>query len=443
MRSVFALLMAFMSYAVAGASPLREIRAAWLVPSVDECGSVNDVRRVADAGFNTVLIRMQSSSGVWWPSVYEDYTVTASLADSDVPMAMIGEARDRRLAAYAVVRPDGSADADSLSMLYREMQLMYGFDGIVIDISRLVDMDFDDRYHVIDRLTLDLTNEFPHLATAVAYEPGRSGAVAREASMLLDRGIVDAVYLTDVTHMPPRQLSEQWGDIDGVVVTYKPGQTVDARFQQSPWGIAWSSPDMKLCSEISGDIFTSYAHLPVNEMRPTVPDVPVDVVQEYDGATYRITWKAPEYIDEEAPVSYYSVSIGDSFKQEIMPKTTAYVFTYPSDNPSLRFHVTAWDVNSGCSEPVAARIASDASDDMMADDSGHIEIVCVNSHLKLKSRQMLGTVEIYDLQGLIMKSRRINRMSASINCSDLAPGVYIVVMRGENEQAISRKFLLK
>ena len=200
---------------------------------------------------------------------------------------------------------------------------------------------------------------------------------------------------------------------------------------------------MKLCSEISGDIFTSYAHLPVNEMCPTVPDVPVDVVQEYDGATYRITWKAPEYIDEEAPVSYYSVSIGDSFKQEIMPKTTAFVLTYPSDNPSLRFHVTAWDVNSGCSEPVAARIASDASDDMMADDSGHIEIVCVNSHLKLKSRQMLGTVEIYDLQGLIMKSRRINRMSASINCSDLAPGVYIVVMRGENEQAISRKFLLK
>lgn len=445
MKKVFVILAALVAaVAPVFASQPREVRAAWLVPSADARVSADAVRRVAQARFNTVLVRMQTPSGVWWKSALAPSTVTASMADADVPAAMLDAARSARMAVHAVVIPDAS-DADSLAEVYREMQLRYGFDGVVIDTSRMMKLSSGERRDIIDRLTLALIEEFPELATSVSVVPDRSGDIAREASELLSDGLVDAVYLQDVTNIPPRLLAGQWGAVDGVTVTYRPDRGEESRFQESPWGIAYVAPDESMCRSLAAGLFAGYAHLPQNEARPTMPDAPADVEQEFTGSSYRIRWSVPAWTDSEAPVSYYSVYLSDG-RVTVMPKTTVRELVFPSDDPHLRFSVTAWDVNNGESDPVIARSVDTGGVGSVLtspDAAPGISVICDGRSLSLRSQSVLGTVDLYDIQGSLVRSRRINRHSATIDCSDLGAGVYIVAMRDSRGEAISQKILLK
>lgn len=443
MKKLFVALAAIVAAgSVCVASQLREVRAAWLVPSVEARTSVNNVDRMAGAGFNTVLVRMQTPSGVWWSSSHAPETITASMSTEDVPDAMVRRSHDLRLKVHGVVLPDPDADVDSLTALYREMQLRYGFDGVVIDTSLLGSVDAAVRRDVIDRLTLALTDEFPQVETSVAMVPDRSGSAASEATAFLADGFVSSVYLTDVSRIPSRMLEEHWGSINGIVITYPEYRDVDARFMSSPWGIAYVSPDAMLCNRLSKGLFSDYAHLPQRATRPTVPDQPANVFQEFTGKEYRVSWSSPVWIDEEAPVSYYSVYHSNG-KISVVPKTAGCEIIYPSEDPYLRFSVTAWDVNCGESEASVASVReADISDELMPEDRG-VEISCVDSQLSLRSASVLGTVDIFDTMGTLVKSRRVNRTSASINCSGLRAGVYVVTLRDRHGEAISQKFLLK
>lgn len=426
----------------AGAASQREVRAAWLAPAIEPAVSLSAVDRLSAAGFNTVMIRVQTPAGVAWNSAFAPMNVTASMTREDVLAEMLERADAARMEAWAVVMPDDATDDADLAALYREMLLSYPFRGVVIDASRLSNLPADTRREIVDRLTLELTNEFPTLLTAVAETPDRAGKVASEASAMIADGIIDYFVVKTPERFPMSLLTEQWDDRSGVIMTFPDAEeALEARFRRTPWGIAFNAPDEAAARTISAGLFADYAHLPQLQSRPTEPEPPADAEQLFTGSDYVVSWRAPEWIDEDAPVSYYTVY--DDKGTPVIAKTTATEVTVPSDNPYRRFSVSAWDTNHGESMPAPARaVAASVADELLPSGS-EVEVSCNNAVLSLKSRNTLGTVDIYNLEGMVVKSRRINRPAGTINCSNLPAGVYVVAVRDPEGTVCSKKFLLK
>lgn len=402
------------------ASAPREVRAAWITPAaVSPLAALQEVERANRANFNTVMLRMEPSAGEL------------------VTTEMINRARAGHMTVMAVVTPQSDEDTD----LYRTMLRDYGFDGIVIDGEAIEKLTPDDAHDLTDRISLELANEFPGLRIWYATRPDRSGEAAKAAARLLDEGIVETVCVIPAEDFPQRILEEQWGDTDGIVMTFgNSGKALNARFVASPWGIAWPGPDTDSAERLAAGLFADYAHMPARDILPTVPDAPENVEQTFTGSAHRISWSAPTWIDPEAPVVYYSVYENGL---PIAGKVSGTELMVPTENPFSRFSVTAWDANAGESAEVRAKVTPSAAADELLPADGAPEITCDNGRLTIKSRGVLGTIDLYNLEGIKVKSRRVNRTSATINVADMPAGLYILTCRQADGSGCSKKILVK
>ncbi len=417
--------------------PNREVRAAWLAPSIDASHSVAAVERVSDANFNTVLINMQTPSGVAWQSAYAKTAPVASIAREDVVERMIDAAHASHLEAIAVVTPRSLDD----TAVYRELLVLYDFDGVMLDPVYLGDLTDDEVYDLIDSLTLELVNEFPRTRLWLRATPDREGRVKGLANSLLKNGIIENVVLTPDSSFPVRLIDEQWGATPGVTVVYDDITRASAsRIMTGSQGIAWDNPDPVTAARIASTVFSDFAHLPSRDILPTTPDVPDEVRQEYDGKEYVLSWNAPRWNDADAPVTYYTVYENG---RQLIGRVNGNSVTIPSSDPYRRFSVTSWDLNHGESEPVAAAVVSRAIDDSLLPSIDDASVTCANGLLVIKSRGVIGSIDIFNLEGMPVRSRRVNRNHASINVSDLPAGVYIVRYGGSDGHTVSKKFLIK
>lgn len=420
------------------ASQPREVRAVWLGLETDDARMRSEVAQASATGFNTVLLRVELPQGVAWPSAY-----APQLSVPDEIEAAVSQAHADRTEIHAVILPSPDVDVDSLSMLYREMLLLHPFDGIVIDDARLLPLDEQTRYEFIDRLTLNLINEFPLLKTSVATMADKTGSSAKFAARLRQNHIVDNVIVMNASDIAAPLLADGWGDTDGIIMTYDGPRAEEARFAFSPWGIAFPRLDEDSRATLASGVLAGYAHLPQRDIRPSRPDSPINPMQEYNGNAYRLSWAAPEFVDPESSIAYYSV-YDASTGNVLIPKIIDTEVIIPIENPNLRLAVSAWDSNAGESPMAVAAVTASSVADELQPETGLVEISAVNSTVTIRSTAgQIGTVDIYNLEGMIVKSRRINRPTASINCSSLPAGLYIVSLRTPSGIVQAKKILLK
>lgn len=182
-----------------------------------------------------------------------------------------------------------------------------------------------------------------------------------------------------------------------------------------------------LYNKLQNDYFKYPAHIPTMDYNGvTTPDKPQNVTQEYSGGQYLIKWEAPA--DSETDIRYYSLYLCDGNTVDINnpEKVVAHIvkdneFTYPSDNPDMVFAVTAFD--KGYFESAPAIASTSGVDDALANQS---LFRFANQTISIDGNNEIDRVEIYSTTGAHVKQTILRTVSASIDCSYLPKGLYIV-----------------
>ncbi len=182
----------------------------------------------------------------------------------------------------------------------------------------------------------------------------------------------------------------------------------------------------QLYSELCNNYYRYPAHIPpITTLEQTKPSEPANVSQEYIDGRHVITWDANPEADR---VRYYTVYLADGSTVDLddPSKVAAWrvndnKFEYSSDNPDLRFAVTAFDQGYYESNPSMA--SSSSVDGLIAP-----EATITYSHYRLgveSAGRTIGCVDIFAINGSHVMSVPVNAESVAIECGDMSRGVYI------------------
>lgn len=200
-----------------------------------------------------------------------------------------------------------------------------------------------------------------------------------------------------------------------------------------------SEKNMLFNDKLQSEYFRYPSHIALNT--PMTSQPPQNVVQEFVGDGYHIYWDAPNTTD----VRYYSVYFADENNQLninypnslITAKHKEQSFIYPAaSDTGLRFAVTAFDQFYNESIPVCANISG--LDDIYQEDIFYYH----QGTLYVSSSKLINRIEIRSFYGTAIKTEIINDYSATLNCSHLLSGAYIVTIIYESGTRKTEKIIL-
>lgn len=190
--------------------------------------------------------------------------------------------------------------------------------------------------------------------------------------------------------------------------------------------IGSSDKVQQLYNELCDNYYKYPAHIPpIATLGVTKPSVPANVTQEYVDGKYLITWDANPETDR---VRYYTVYLADGSTVDIddPAKVAAWKVNdtkleYSSDNPDLKFAVTAFDHGYYESDPA---MAANTGVDYM----GSTPALITYSHYRLaieSPQRTIKSVDIYGINGTHAINVMVNANNVAVECGDLARSVYV------------------
>lgn len=365
--------------------------------------------------------------------------------------------------AALVLNPGLPATVEYLTSLYEEFVKNYDFDGIVFDNLQYPLNGIDDaesfRQNNPTAVTRDvwrrnnLTNLISNVSQAVRsaapytriavtsegtyqnrpgfYNPTAYGTYLQDAGLWMSSGYVDIV-IPRMFHTEKEGFSrnlQYWIDSSagrGITVQLDTSTLADyngakssaikdlidkARAIKGVYGISFNSSEfidsystepVAFKKELTDEIFKIPAHVgPLSFIAAARPGTPVNVLYDYDGFDYRLSWDLPHEL--VAPLKYYSVY--RLVNNELNPdnpqcnpvfKTSQTSVSIPGLSKTDRFFVTAFDRNGKESQLVEASGITDVEN-----DESQLKMTFTGSGIAVESPVPMKSIELFDSDGIV------------------------------------------
>lgn len=442
------------------------------------------VDMAADLNANMLIVQMQGRAGVAWraaglPLMRELNPTGSPTHTYDVAQAWIDECHRRGLDCVAwVTTLDGAtgldpADentADTLMDTYRDLVYDYDIDGILFDKLYYSGAGDGAEDAAIRRGYLDDIADLlggmvrmirPDLPVYVAA-PGIYHAVdgydvataydtyAQDAVAWVEAGYADVVVpmmfhterdgftanvdewasYADRVWIMPALTPEVSADATVFDTQLGYVQSLTDRFK----GVAvYSARDLER-TEMAGALREAWpapAHMPYNPLGDSrAPDAPENVVTEYSGGRYLVTWDAVPVSGSAPAIKYYTVyqTDNDGHMNELLHAVTDTRLEFTAPGPDVRLAVSATDRYNRTSEIAEAQSAEDDiyGFDIRFDYNGGIAFIESSSDIR--------RVDIHTLMGRNVLSRKVDAPSVSVDMNGYERGIYVIrVMRDNRE----------
>ena len=404
-----------------------------------------------------------------------------------------------------VLNPGVDVTISYLSDLYGELSENYDFDGIIFDnvqypLNGINDAETFQQNNpefvtrdvwrrnnltkLISALSGVIRSKAPYCRIAVTsegtyqnrpgfYNPTAYGTYLQDAGAWMSRGYVDMV-IPRMYHTEKEGFSRNlqfWIDssagravtvqLDTSTLTDYKGTTSSflnemigkVRAVTGVYGISVSSTDFidSYSSEpvafkkaLTDDIFNLPAHVgPLSFVTSARPGPPVNVLYDYDGFDYKLTWNYPHEV--EAPIKYYSVY--RLVNNELQPdnplcnpvfKTSEMSAVISGLSDTDRFFVTAFDRNGKESQLVEA-----TGVEAVKNDNEKFSMTFNGSHVSVESEIPVISFELYDSEGHLYINKDFAKM-ATDRFDFEAPRKKVLILRALtiDKRTITKKFIL-
>lgn len=404
-----------------------------------------------------------------------------------------------------VMNPGIPATTDYLTNLYEEFVKNYDFDGIIFDNLQYPLNGIDDaesfRLYNPTAVTRDVwrRNNLTQLISTISqavkkaapytrivvtsegtyqnrpgfYNPTAYGTYLQDAGLWMSSGFVDMV-IPRMFHTEKEGFSRNlqfWIDSSagrGVTVQLNTSALADYNGTKSSfisemvgkvrdvsgvYGISFNSSEfiesystepVIFKKALVDEIFKIPAHVgPLSFVNASRPGAPVNVIYDYDGFDYKLSWELPHEL--EAPLKYYSVY--RLVNNELNPdnplcnpvfKTSGTSVTVHGLSNTDRFFVTAFDRNGKESQLVEASGITEVEN-----DDSQLRLTITGSGLAVESQEPMKSIELVGSDGIRYFQRDFNNRPVN-SYTFAAPRKKVLIIRiiTTEKKIITKKIIL-